>query len=69
MVDRVVCLVYMVALLVGCLGNSVLKVDISEAVEKKRETSGFVLKVIIGGFLCVSVPCTFQLSCGTISNI
>ena len=41
MVGKVVFLVYMVAFIVGFLGGSVMKVDISGLVEKKRATSGF----------------------------
>ena len=54
MVGKVGCLVYLVALLVGCLGGSVMKVDFSGVVNKKRTTSGFLLKVMLGGSLCVS---------------
>ena len=56
-------------LLVGCLGYSVLKVDIYGAVKKKRATSGFGLQVIFRGIICVSGPCTLYLYCGTISNL
>ena len=50
------CLVNMAALLLGCLGGSVLKVYLAGVVKKKRVTSCFGLKVIIGGSLCVSGP-------------
>ena len=60
-----ICLVYLMALLVDLLGGTVLKVDPDGEVKKKRATSGFGLKVILGGYLCVSCPCKFQLSCGT----
>ena len=66
---KVGCLVYIVALLVGFLGGSVLKVDLSGSVKKKRATSGFGLKLILRRSLCVSGPCTLQLSCGIISGI
>ena len=45
---KVGCLVNMAALLVGFLGVSVLKVDISGSVKKKILTSGFGLQVMIG---------------------
>ena len=69
MVVNFVCLVYMVALLVGCLGNPVLKVGIAEAVKKKRVTSCFGFKDMLGGYFCVSGFCIFQIYCGTMSNI
>ena len=69
MVGNAGCLVYLAALLVGFLGGSVLKFDISRAMKEKRETSGFVLKVMLGGSICVSGTCILQLSCGIISNI
>ena len=50
---KVVRLVNLAALLVGFLGGSVLKVDISGVMKKKRETSGFELQVMLGGYLCV----------------
>ena len=65
---KVECLVNMAALLLGCLGGSVPKVDISEAVKKNRATSGFGLQVILRGSLCISGPWTFQIYCGTRSN-
>ena len=37
--------------------------------EEKLLTSGFVLKVMLGGSLCVSVPCTLQPSCGTMHKL
>ena len=63
------CLVYLVSIIVGCLGGSVLKVDLPGMVKKKRVTSCFVSKVMIGGSLCVSGPCILQISCGNISNL
>ena len=69
MVGKVGCIVYLVVLLVSCLGGSVLKVDLVGAVKKKRATSGFGLKVMLGGSLCVSDTCTLQLYFGAISNI
>ena len=36
---------------------------------EKRATSGFWLKVMLGGSLCVSDTCTFNLSCGYISKL
>ena len=65
MVGKVRFLVYMEELLVGLLVGSVLNMDLSGAVKKKWVTSGFGLKVIIGWSLCVSGPCTFQISYGT----
>ena len=53
MVSKVGCLVYMVDLLVGCLLGSVLKFNLAVVVNKKGGTSGFVLKVILGGSLFV----------------
>ena len=66
---KVGCLVNMADLLVGFLGGSAPKADISGTVKKKRATSGFGLKVILRGYICVSGPCTFNLSSGYISNI
>ena len=51
---KVGCLVNLVALLVGFIGGSVMKVDISGAVKNKSMTSGFGLKVMLGGSLFVS---------------
>ena len=62
------CLVYLVALLVGCLGGSVTKFDLAGKATK-RVNSGFGLKVMVGGYLFVSGPCTLQLSCGTIYKL
>ena len=59
---KVGCLVNLTTLLVGFLGGSVLKVDITGAVKKKRATSGFGLQVILGGSICVSGPFTLQLN-------
>ena len=51
------------------MGCSVLKVDLAGVENKKRVTSVFGLKVILGGSLCVSVHCILHISCVTISNI
>ena len=51
---KVVFLVIMEALLLGCLVGSVPKVDLAGAVKKKRVTSVFGLQVMLGGYLCVS---------------
>ena len=53
MEGKVVCIVYMAALLVGCLGGSVLKVDLAGAVKKKWVTSGFGLNVMLVGSLFI----------------
>ena len=53
MVGKVRCLVYLAEILVGCLGSSVMKVDLAGALNKKWVTSGFRLKVMLGGYLCV----------------
>ena len=66
---NVECLVNLDTLLVGYLGGSVTKVDISWAVNKKRATSGFVYQVMLGGYLCVSGTCTLNLSCVTRSKL
>ena len=47
MMDRFGCVVYLAELLVGCLGGSVLKVDLYGILNKKRVTSGFGLKAIL----------------------
>ena len=62
-------LVNMAALLVGCLRVLVLKVDIFDAVKKKRATLAFGLQGMLAGCLCVSVPFTLQLYCGTRSKL
>ena len=59
----------MVSLIVDFLGGSALKVDIAGVLKKKRATSGFGLEVMLGGSLCVSVPCILQLYYGNISRI
>ena len=46
------CLINVPEILVGCLGGSVMKVDLYGEVEKKS-TSGFGLQVMIRGYLCV----------------
>ena len=48
---------YLFKILVGLLGGTVLKFDLARLVNKKRVTSGFGLKVVLGGSLCVSGPC------------
>ena len=47
------CLVNMAALLLGCLGGSVLKVYLAGTVKKKCVTSGFRLIVMLGGYICI----------------
>ena len=69
MMGKVEYLVNMVALIVGCLGGSVMKVDLAVAVKKKRVTSGFGLQVMLGGYICVSGTCTLNLSCGNRSRL
>ena len=69
MVGKVKCLVDLAELLVGCLEGSVLKVNISEVLNKKGGNSVFGLQVILGGYLFVSVPCMFQIYCGTIYKL
>ena len=69
MVVKVGCIVYLAALIVGCLGGSVLKVDISGEVKKIRAASGVGLQVMFQGSICVSGPCTLQLSCGNIYEL
>ena len=56
-------------LLVGCLGYSVLKLDMDRVLKKNRPTSGFVLQVMLVGSLYVSVPCTLHIYCGTGSEL
>ena len=51
---KVGCLINNAALILGFLGGSVLKVDISRVVKKKKATSGFGLQVMLGGYLFVS---------------
>ena len=46
-----------------------MKSDLDGTVKKKRATSGFVLKVMIGGSLFISGTCTLHICYGTISNI
>ena len=53
--------------LVDCLVVSVLSVDLDREENKKRATSGFGLKMMLGGSLCVSVTWKIQLSCRNIS--
>ena len=69
MVVKVGCLVYLVALLLGFLGFSFMKVDIYGAVKKRRVTSVFGLKLIIGSYLIVSGTLTLQIYYGTISKL
>ena len=56
LVGKVGCLVNMAALLLGLMGGTFMKVYLAGVVKKKRVTSCFGLKVIIGGSLCVSGP-------------
>ena len=51
---KVVCLVGLEALLVGCLGGSVIKVNLYGVVTENKKTSCFVLQVMLGVSLCVS---------------
>ena len=44
-------------------------VDLAGAVKKKRATSGFGLRAILGGYLCVSGPFLLQLYYGTIYKL
>ena len=67
--QKVGCIVNLVALLVGFLGGLVLKVDLSGVTNKNRATSGIGLQVIIGVSLCVSDPCTLNISCETIYKL
>ena len=69
MVGKIGCILYLGALILGFLGGSVLKVDLSGLAKKRRANSGFLLKVMIGGSLCVSGPCTLKISCGNISRL
>ena len=69
MMVEVGCLVYTAAFLEGFLLDSVLEVDIAGSVKKKRAISGFLFKVMLGGYFCVSGLCIFQIYCGTMSNI
>ena len=66
---KVGCLVYLAAIVVDSLGDSVMKVDLYGMVKGKRATSGFGLKVMLGGYLCVSGLCKFQISYGTIYKL
>ena len=52
MIGKFGCLINVPEILVGCLGGSVMKVDLYGEVEKKS-TSGFGLQVMIRGYLCV----------------
>ena len=69
MVVKVGCIVYMAELILVCLVGSVLKVDLSGVVNKKRATSDFGLKLMLVGSLCVSGPWTLQLSCWNIYKV
>ena len=69
MVGKVGYLVFMVELLVVCLGGSVTKFDLSEEVKKNGANSGLGLKVMFGGSLFVSGTCMLQLSFQTISKL
>ena len=55
--EKFLCLVNTAALLVGFLGGSVLKVDISGEVKKKGRLQVLDCKC------CVSGPCKFQILC------
>ena len=66
---KVGCPVYMAELLVDFLGGSYMKVDLSGAVNKKVETSGFVLKVILGWSPCVLGSCILQIACVNMSKL
>ena len=57
MVGKVGFIVYLAVLLVGYLGGSFLKVDLDGSVKEKRSNSGFRLKLMLGGYLCVSGTC------------
>ena len=46
-VGKVGCILYLEALFVGFLGGSVLKVDISGAMKKKRAAAGFGLQLML----------------------
>ena len=54
MLGKVVFLVYLAAIIVGCLGGSIMKVDLAGAVKKKLGDFRFVFRVLLGGSLCVS---------------
>ena len=69
MVGKVIFLLYMVSFIVGFLGGSVMKVDIAGVVEKKRATSGFGSKVMLGGSIYFSGTWKLQLYCGTIFKL
>ena len=60
------CLVNMAVILVGFLGVSVLKVDLTGVAKEKISTLGFGLQVMLVGSLCVSFLCTLHISCETI---
>ena len=42
-----------------------MTVDMVRVVKKIRETSGFVLQVMLVRSLGVSLPCALHISCGT----
>ena len=58
---KVRCLVNIIAPLVGFLGGSVLEVYLDGVVKGENSTSGFVLQVILGGYICVLGPFTFHV--------
>ena len=62
-------LVNLAALLVGCLIDSVPKVHLYGEAKKKREASGFLLKVMFEGCLCVSGTFILQISSRNISKL
>ena len=65
---KVGCILNIAALLVDCLGGSVLKVDTAGAVNKKDNFRFWIISNAWRVFF-VSGPCILQLSCGTISKI
>ena len=69
MVGKVVFIVYLASFLMIFPAGSVLKVDLSGTAKKKRATSVFGFKVMLGGSICVSGPFTLKISCGTISKL
>ena len=46
-----------------------MKVDMASVVNKNRVTSGFEFQSMLVGSLCISGPCTIQLSFVTLSRI
>ena len=66
---KVRCIIFLVALLLGCLVGLGMKVDLDGTANKKCVTLGFGFKVILGGPLCVSGLCILHLSCGNRSKV